>query len=89
MKSKSTTDTLTMQKKMKVIKKLHSIGCRTEKELLALTMLDVLHIENISIQDISIILAMQKHVKHHTLFSYLGEVESTNEEDSTALEEVT
>ena len=89
MKSKNTADTLTMQKKMKVIKKLHSIGCRTEKELLALTMLDVLHIESISIQDISIILAMQKHVNQHTLFSYLGEAESTNEAGSTTLAEGT
>ena len=85
MKSKNTTDTLTMQKKMKVIKKLHSIGCRTEKELLALTMLDVLNIESISIQDISIILAMQKHVTQHTLFSYLGEAEAVGDEECKIL----
>ena len=70
MRDKHTED-LTMQRKVKVIKKLYCLGCKSEKALLTLSMMDILSIENISIQDIVIILAIQKHVKHHTLFSYL------------------
>lgn len=72
MNSKKTEEIITLQRKIKVLKKLYGMGCKTEKALLSLTMLDVLNIENISIQDIAIILAMQKHVKRHTLFSYLS-----------------
>lgn len=76
MKNKNSEEIVTLQRKVKVLKKLYGMGCRTEKDLLSLTMLDVLNIENVSIQDIAIILAMQKHVKRHALFSYLGSVEN-------------
>ena len=75
MREKKSEEIITFQRKVKVLKKLYGIGCRSEKELLSLTMLDILKVENISIQDIAIILEMQKRVKYHMLFSYLGGME--------------
>ena len=77
MREKKTEEIIAFQRKVKVLKKLYGIGCRSEKELLSLTMLDILKVENISIQDIAIILEMQKRVKYHMLFSYLGGTEYT------------
>ncbi len=81
MANKKQMDSITFQEKAKVLRKLHLLGCKTEKALLSLSMVDVLRIENISVQDIAIILAMQKHVKRHTLFSYLGGAEYDIEEN--------
>ena len=78
MRNKNSEEIITLQRKVKVLKKLYSMGCKTEKDLLSLTMLNVLNIESVSIQDIAIILAMQKHVKRHTLFSYLGGTENND-----------
>ena len=72
MANRKTADVNTLQAKVKVLKKLHLLGCKTEKELLSLTMTDVLKIDNLSIQDIAIILELQRRVKKHTLFSYLA-----------------
>lgn len=72
MANRRTADVNTLQAKVKVLKKLHTLGCKTEKDLLLLTMTEVLNIENLSIQDIAIILELQRRVKKHTLFSYLA-----------------
>ena len=66
MANRKTADVNILQAKVKVLKKLHLLGCKTEKELLALTMTDVLKIDNLSIQDIAIILELQRRVKKHT-----------------------
>ncbi|MGN0245322.1 MAG: hypothetical protein ACI4DK_05095 [Lachnospiraceae bacterium] len=81
MANKKPTDIITLQAKVKVLRKLHLLGCKTEKELLSLTMLDVLRIQNLSVQDIAIILELQRRVKKHSLFSYLA----GQEEEATSV----
>lgn len=60
------------QQKIKVLTKLYEGGCKTEKELQALELAEMLKIPNITVQELSIIVALQKNVKSHTLYSYLG-----------------
>ena len=72
MANRKNADVNTLQAKVKVLKKLQHLGCKTEKELLSLTMMDVLRIEDLSVQDIAIILEFQRRVKRHTLYSYLA-----------------
>ena len=72
MANRKIADVNTLQAKVKVLKKLQHLGCKTEKELLSLTMMDVLRIEDLSVQDIAIILEFQRRVKRHTLYSYLA-----------------
>lgn len=63
---------LTLQQKVKVLGKLFEAGCKTEKELQAVTMEDILHIPNITIADMKAIVELQKQTKANKLFSYLG-----------------
>lgn len=72
MANKKNTDTFTLPQKVKVLQKLFDSGCKTEKELQALSMESILAIDGITIQDMTVILTLQKQVKAHTLFSYLG-----------------
>lgn len=65
-------DNITLQQKVKVLNKLFDAKCRTEKELQALTMESILKIPNITIQDMTVIMELQKHTKTNKLFSYLG-----------------
>lgn len=65
-------DKLTLPQKVKVLSKLFENGCKTEKELQALNMESILKIPNITIQDMTIIMELQKQVKANRLFSYLG-----------------
>jgi hypothetical protein len=69
---KKQTDTLTLPQKVKVLQKLFDFGCKTEKDLQALSMESILQIDGITIQDMTVIMTLQKQVKAHTLFSYLG-----------------
>lgn len=73
MANRKTTESHTLQQKVKVMQKLFESGCKNEKDLQALSMESVLQIEGITIQDMTIIMALQKQVKAHTLFSYLGD----------------
>ena len=66
------TTQLPFQQKVKVLEKLYEGGCKTEKELQALGLAEMLKIPNITVQELSIIVALQKNVKSHTLYSYLG-----------------
>lgn len=66
------TTQLPFQQKVKVLAKLYEGGCKTEKELQALELAEMLKIPNITVQELSIIVALQKNVKSHTLYSYLG-----------------
>ena len=70
MKEKDTT--VTFAQKMRVLTKLRDFGCGTEKELLALTMEQILKIPNITIPDMTVIAELQKSVRTNKLYSYLG-----------------
>ncbi len=72
MASRKATDNMPLAQKVKVLQKLFDFGCKTEKDLQALDMESILRIPNITIQDMTVIMAFQKQVKAHTLFSYLG-----------------
>ena len=72
MANRKTTESPTLQQKVKVMQKLFESGCKNEKDLQELSMESVLQIEGITIQDMAVIMALQKQVKAHTLFSYLG-----------------
>lgn len=65
-------DKITLQQKVKVLSKLFENGCKTEKELQSLNMESILKIPNITIQDMTVIMELQKQVKSNRLFSYLG-----------------
>lgn len=72
MANKKPTDSLTLAQKVKVLQKLFDAGCKNEKDLQALSMESILQIDGITIQDMTVIMTLQKQVKAHTLFSYLG-----------------
>ena len=63
---------LKFHKKVKVLSKLYESGCKTEKELLDLSIESILQIEGITIQDIAMITDLKKSVKSHHLYSYLA-----------------
>lgn len=63
---------LILSQRAKVLLKLYEFGCKTEKDLQSLTMERALLIPNISIQDLTIIMELQKQTKANKLFSYLG-----------------
>lgn len=53
-------DTITLQQKVKVLNKLFDAKCRTEKDLQGLSMESILKIPNITIQDMTVIMELQK-----------------------------
>ncbi len=65
-------EAFTLQQKVKVLNKLFDAKCKTEKELQALDMESILKIPNISLQDMVVIIELQKAIKTNKLFSYLG-----------------
>lgn len=65
-------DMFTLQQKVKVLNKLFEANCKTEKDLQALGIENLLKIPNITIQDMTIITELQKQIKVNKLFSYLG-----------------
>ena len=52
--------------------KLFASGCRTEGELQSLSMETLLQIQGVTMDDLRIIMALQKSVKNRSLYSYLG-----------------
>ncbi len=82
MASRKATDNMPLAQKVKVLQKLFDFGCKTEKDLQALDMESILRIPNITIQDMTVIMAFQKQVKAHTLFSYLGGGEDEQHEQA-------
>lgn len=72
MAAKKTDAEKELQQKMRVLLKLFSSGCRTEKQIMNITMEDALKIPGITIEDLRAVMEIQKQVKAHTLFSYLG-----------------
>lgn len=65
-------EAFTLQQKVKVLNKLFDAKRRTEKELQALDMESILKIPNISLQDMVVIIELQKATKANKLYSYLG-----------------
>lgn len=63
---------LALQRKVKVMAKLFASGCRTESELQSLSMEAILKIQGITMDDLRIIMSLQKSVKNRSLYSYLG-----------------
>ena len=61
-----------LNNKMKVLSKLFSAGCNTEKQLQDLKMEDILSIPGITVPEMKEITELQKQVKNKTLYSYLG-----------------
>ena len=74
------TDKNALNNKMKVLSKLFSVGCNTEKKLQDLKMEDILSITGITVPEMKEITELQKQVKNKTLFSYLGGVTDGNTE---------
>lgn len=63
---------LTLQQKVKVLTKLLDSGCKTEKDLQAISTEEILQIPNITISDMKAIIELQKQTKANKLFSYLA-----------------
>ena len=70
-KGKNTTQ-FTFPQKIKVMSKLYEGGCKTEKDLQTLELVEMLKIPGITVPELTIITELQKGVKTHTLYSYLG-----------------
>lgn len=72
-------------KVIRVLNKLQEVGFSTEKEILAMTMDDILGIPGITIADITIINTLQKQVKANRVLSYLlGSTDEKNNEDKSS-----
>lgn len=63
---------ITFQQKTRVLNKLYEHGCKTEKELQALSLENILAIKGITIPEMSIITELQKQTKAGKLYSYLA-----------------
>lgn len=81
MANKKPVDISTLQQKVKVLDKLYESGCKTEKELQALSMEAILKIPNITIADMTVIMELQKQTKAGKLFSYLGGGENEQQDE--------
>lgn len=68
---KKSTNTA-LQQKVKVLVKLYDSGCKTEKDLKALTLPTILKIPDVTVPDMTVITELQEQVAKNRLFSYLG-----------------
>ena len=57
---------------LKVLAKLYDSGCKTEKDLKALSLQSILKIPDISVSDMTVITELQEQIAKNRLFSYLG-----------------
>ena len=80
MAAKKSTNTA-LQQKVKVLAKLYEFGCKTEKDLKALTLPTILKIPDVTVPDMTVITELQEQVAKNRLFSYLGG--GTNEPSDT------
>jgi len=71
MAAKKSTNTA-LQHKVKVLAKLYDSGCKTEKDLKALSLQSILKIPDISVSDMTVITELQEQIAKNRLFSYLG-----------------
>ena len=61
-----------LQQKVKVLAKLYDSGCKTEKDLKALTLPTILKIPDVTVLDMTVITELQEQVAKNRVFSYLG-----------------
>ena len=69
---KKTAAELNLQQKVKVLSKLFDAGCKTEKDLKALTLPTILKIPDVTVPDMTVITELLEQVAMNRLFSYLG-----------------
>ena len=78
MATKKTAAEQGLQQKVKVLTKLFDAGCKTEKDLKALTLPTILKIPDVTVPDYThktdyqLITELQEQVAKNRLFSYLG-----------------
>jgi hypothetical protein len=72
MATKKTAAEQGLQQKIKVLAKLFDAGCKTEKDLKALTLPTILKIPDVTVPDMTVITELQEQVAKNRLFSYLG-----------------
>ena len=72
MAAKKTAVDQGLQQKMKVLAKLFDAGCKSEKDLKALTRPTILKIPDVTVADMTIITELQEQIAKNRLFSYLG-----------------
>ncbi len=62
-----------MQKRMKILEKVISLGYKTEEDIKKLMPKDLLKDENLSFTDLLLIYDLQESVKNNRLFSFLSD----------------
>ena len=72
MPAKKTAAELNLQQKVKVLGMQEDAGCKTEKDLKALTLPTILKIPDVTVPDMTVITELQEQVAKNRLFSYLG-----------------
>jgi hypothetical protein len=71
------------QQKINAIKKLISMGVKTEKDLSELNIEDMIYSDNTTIGELRAFTEIKKNVKSHKLYSYLtGELDVISPENS-------
>ena len=71
------------QQKINAIKKLISMGVKTEKDLSELNIEDMIYSDNITIGELRAFNDIKKYVESHKLFSYLaGELDEAPQQSS-------
>lgn len=68
-----------ISKTIKVLNKLFDAGFKTEKDISAMTVDDILSIPGINVADITIINELQKSIKSNRVITFLG---GNSEEES-------
>lgn len=71
MAAKKTVTEQSLQQKMKVLVKLFDAGCKTKKDLKALTLPMILKIPDVTVPDMTIITELQEQVAKNRLFRCL------------------
>ncbi|MCM1364970.1 MAG: hypothetical protein NC122_07955 [Faecalibacterium sp.] len=62
-----------MQKRMKILEKVISLGYKTEEDIKKLMPKDLLKDESLSFTDLLLIYDLQESVKNNSLFSFLSD----------------
>lgn len=60
-----------LQQKVKVLAKLYDSGCKTEKDLKALSLQSILKIPDISVSDMTVITELQEQIAKNRLLKHL------------------
>lgn len=60
------------QKRMKILEKVISLGCKTEEDIKKLTPKDLMKDDSLPFTDLLLIYDLQESVKNNRLFSFLA-----------------